>query len=194
LNRIDEIGHRLMEMGMVDVGGYMQGLKEALVETDSAATSAGASTVTSPSISNSHLEIDTSSTRKSSTRTKDDEGGREGRVGGGEGSGVINIEEEQETSLNISATHLQLSEKEFERGVAQRLKENGSRKDRGFSDTESTKDRDDRADAKKKRKKERDAASSNLLAQAAATMTAQSSLKYVFRLCEFGCYYDYFIK
>eukprot|EP00596_Hydrurales_sp_CCMP1899_P005124 CAMPEP_0119034806 /NCGR_PEP_ID=MMETSP1177-20130426/1811_1 /TAXON_ID=2985 /ORGANISM="Ochromonas sp, Strain CCMP1899" /LENGTH=765 /DNA_ID=CAMNT_0006992519 /DNA_START=107 /DNA_END=2404 /DNA_ORIENTATION=- len=175
-NRINKIGHRLMEMGMVDVGGYMQGLQEALVETDSAATSAGPSTVTSPSVSFSNLETDKKSTRKSSTRTKDDDSGREGREGGGGGSEVINSEEEKNTSLNLSATLLQLSEKEFERGVAQRLKENGSRKDRG-PDTESTKDREDRAEAKKKRKKERDAASSNLLAQAAAMMTAQSSLR-----------------
>lgn len=156
----------------------MQGLQEALVETDSAATSAGPSTVTSPSVSFSNLETDKKSTRKSSTRTKDDDSGREGGEGGGGGSEVINSEEEKNTSLNLSATLLQLSEKEFERGVAQRLKENGSRKDRG-PDTESTKDREDRAEAKKKRKKERDAASSNLLAQAAAMMTAQSSLRYV---------------
>jgi hypothetical protein len=103
-------------------------------------------------------------------KNEDGEGGPE----------VINGEEEgEEGKVNGQRSVLQLQMSELD--VAKHA--NGGRKDRVAPLVESpndAKERGDKAEAKKQRKKERDVASSNLLAQAAAMMTAQSSLKYVF--------------
>jgi hypothetical protein len=159
----------------IDVGGYLQRL-EALKETDSAASSAassaGVSAVNSPQGSDRCMETHKSSLDLSNCKKNED--------GGGGGPEVINGEEEgEEGKVNGQRSVLQLQMSELD--VAKHA--NGGRKDRVaplVESPEDAKERGDKAEAKKKRKKERDVASSNLLAQAAAMMTAQSSLKYVF--------------
>lgn len=153
------------------MGGYLQRL-DPLKETDSAASSVGVSAVNSPAGSDRCMETDKSSLNLSNCKNNEDSGGS--------GPEVINGEEEgEEGKVNGQRSVLQLKLPKL--GVAKHT--NRGRKDRVAPLDESPKDakeRGDKAEAKNKRKKERDVASSNLLAQAAAMMTAQSSLKYVF--------------
>lgn len=179
-------------MEAVDFVVHLKGLKEALIETDSAATSAGASAATSGK-ANSCSVIDNSPLSQFYDEENEIGGGSREVMGGGiPGLGVISNEIESQEEKDdgfphsspmtqfesLSTMELQLSEKECNGEDVQNISGNESR--RGAVDKETLKEREDKAEAKKKRKKEREAASSNLLAQAAAMMTAQCSLKYVF--------------